>query len=129
MFVLGAVGIGMALLIRRLADQYDVAMAIQRDSARIDELKRLRSDFITSVSHDLKTPLTSVVACLGMLQTYASEHVQGEKRALLANVKRNVDRLEAFIDDLTPASQLTSATVVLEREALDVRDAKQMWSK
>jgi signal transduction histidine kinase len=122
LLVMGAVGIGTALLTRKLASQRDIAAAIQRESTRIDELNRLRGDFIASVSHDLKTPLTSAIASLGLLHMYASDRLEPDEQALLANARRNVDRLGMFIDDLISASQLTSGIMVLEREFLDLRD-------
>jgi signal transduction histidine kinase len=123
MVVLAMVGGGTALLMRRMAAQEEGARAGREEAARLEQLDRLRADFVASVSHDLRTPLTAVRAGLGMLETAAAERLQAEERALLGSARRGAERLGVLIDDLLAYNQFESGTMRLEPAPLDLRAA------
>ncbi|HEY3309550.1 MAG TPA: ATP-binding protein [Desulfuromonadaceae bacterium] len=75
----------------------DVSMA-----ATIDELKR---DFISKVSHELKTPLTSIRGALHFLLEHSSEVGQAEQE-LLSVCYRNTERLMRLISDILTLSKM-----------------------
>jgi PAS domain S-box-containing protein len=87
----------------------------------IAELDRVRTEFIASVSHDLRTPLTAARAGLGMLETSSAERLEAAERQLLNNARRNVERLRSLIDDLLSLNQVDAGTLQLDRERLDLR--------
>jgi PAS domain S-box-containing protein len=94
----------------------------QRDATeRLTELDRLRTEFIGSVSHDLRTPLTAALAGLGLFEASTAERLAPAQRQLLANVRRNVERLRLLIDDLLALNQVEAGAVQLECEPLDLR--------
>ncbi|MGD9890208.1 MAG: sensor histidine kinase [Dehalococcoidia bacterium] len=119
--VLSLVGVGMAILSRRLALEQATGRAAQLESERLAELNRLRSEFISTISHDLRTPLTATRAGLGMLETSMVDRLQPDEKDLLGNARRNVDRLALLIDDLLAFNQLEAGTLQLDREPLDLR--------
>jgi signal transduction histidine kinase len=121
MVVLTMVGVGTAVLTQRLARQETVARSMREEAARLEELDRLRSEFVASASHDLRTPLTAAQAGLGFLDDSAAERLRPDERDLLANARRNVDRLGALIDDLLTANQLEAGALRLDREPFDLR--------
>jgi PAS domain S-box-containing protein len=91
------------------------------ESERLAELDKLRTDFISTVSHDLRTPLTAIRAALGMLDTSSSERLRPEEQSLMRNTRRNVERLKMLIDDLLTLSQLKAGALHLDREPVDLR--------
>ena len=119
--VLTMVGVGTAVLTRRLTRQEEAARASRDEAERLEALDRLRDDFIASVSHDLRTPLTAIRAGLGLLETSGIERLQPEQRELLANTRRNTERLSFLIDDLLAYNQLQAGTLRLNLETLDLR--------
>lgn len=119
--VLGLVGVGMGTLTRRLASEQDAARTMVDAATRLEELDRLRADFVASVSHDLRTPLTATRAALGLLDTTANDRLSPDERDWLANARRNVGRLGLLIDDLLAHNQLAAGTLRLDREPLDIR--------
>jgi len=119
--VLGLVGIGMGTLTRRLASEQDAARTMIDEAARLEELDRLRAEFVATVSHDLRTPLTAAHAALGLLDATAIDRLGSEERDWLANARRNVGRLGLLIDDLLAHNQLAAGTLPLDREPLDLR--------
>ena len=121
MVVLAMVGIGTAVLVRRLTWQEAATRSLRDEATRLAELERLRADFVASVSHDLRTPLTAAQAGLGFLATSAGDRLRPDERDLLGNVRRNVERLGVLIDDLLATNQLTAGVLRLQSEPLDLR--------
>ncbi len=119
--VLALVGVGSAVTARRLARELVQAHGLRTEAERLAELDRLRDDFIASISHDLRTPLTAARAGLGLLQSHMGDQIQPEDESLWTNVRRNIDRLGRLIDDLIISNQLKAGTLELDQEALDLR--------
>ena len=119
--LLALVGVGMAIVIRRLRLEQEEGRSVRDEAERLEELDRARSDFVSNVSHELRTPLTAASAGLGMLDTSARDRLRPDERALVDNARRNVERLAEQIDDLLAYNQLEAGTLHLEREPLDLR--------
>ena len=119
--MLALVGIGMALVTRRLVMEQAAARAVQNTAVHLEELDRLRSHFVSNVSHELRTPLTAARAGLGLLEASVIDRLRGEEAELLDNARRNIERLNVLIDDLLAHNQLESGTLSLVPETLDLR--------
>ena len=66
---------------------------------RTVETDRLRTALLTSISHDLKTPLASVLGAAGTLRDLSAKLTDAEKADLLATVIDESERLNRFIAD------------------------------
>lgn len=119
--MLGLVGGGMAVLTRRLTLEHETTRAIRDEAERLEQLDQIRADFISTVSHDLRTPLTAARAGLGLLETSALERLRPDEQRLLGNVRRNIGYLNVLIDDLLAFNQLEAGALGLDREPLDLR--------
>jgi signal transduction histidine kinase len=119
--VLLMVGVGTALLTRRLSLEQQAAESMRSEAARLEELDRLRGTFISSVSHDLRTPLTAARAALGMLDLSAGDRLRADEHGLLRNGRRNIERLSFLIDDLLALNQLDAGALRLDRRQFDLR--------
>jgi two-component system sensor histidine kinase KdpD len=105
-------------LLDALVDQG--ALAIERvllveDMDRVKrtmESERLRSALLTSISHDLKTPLASVLGAASTMRDLASGLSEQEKHDLLATVIDESERLNRFIANLLDMTKLESGAVV-----------------
>ncbi len=106
---------------RRLLDALrdQGALAIERvrlveDMDRVEraaETERLRSALLTSISHDLKTPLAAVLGAAGALRDLGDKLREGEKADLLATVIDESERLNRFIANLLDMTKLESGAV------------------
>ena len=119
--ILSLVGIGTAVLCQQLVREAAAARSSRDEAERLAELDRLRSEFIASISHELRTPLTANQASLGLLELSASDRLTADERQLLANARRNAERLKLLIDDLIAFNQLEAGALQLDHEPLDVR--------
>ncbi|MEP9399741.1 sensor histidine kinase KdpD [Mesorhizobium sp. KR2-14] len=106
---------------RRLMDALtdQSALAIERvhlvedlDNARLAvEADRLRSALLTSISHDLKTPLAAIMGAAGMLKEFSSALEAPAKEELLGTVLDEAERLNRFIANLLDMTRLESGAV------------------
>lgn len=122
LIILAIAGVGMRLLTARVETGQRQASEQALRATRIAERDRARTDFIATVSHELRTPLTATHAGLALLSASGGERFTEPERELLANSRRNVDRLGRLIDDLLAMNQLDAGTLRLEVEPLDLRD-------
>jgi two-component system sensor histidine kinase KdpD len=105
-------------LLDALVDQG--ALAIERvllveDMDRVKrtvESDRLRGALLTSISHDLKTPLASVLGAASTMRDLAGALSDTEKRDLLATVIDESERLNRFIANLLDMTKLESGAIV-----------------
>jgi signal transduction histidine kinase len=67
--VLLLIGVGTATFARQLAHEQEQTGSHRAEAERLAELDRLRNEFVSIISHDLRTPLTAASAGLGMLET------------------------------------------------------------
>ena len=83
--------------------------------------ERMKTDLIANVSHDLKTPLTSIVSYVDLLKQEldTSEGVSDSARDYIGVLERQSDRLKKLIEDLVEASKASSGTLNLQMEPLD----------
>jgi two-component system, OmpR family, sensor histidine kinase KdpD len=115
-------------LLDALADQG--ALAIERvqlveDMDRVQrtaETERLRTALLTSISHDLKTPLASVLGSAGTLRELNDKLSDSEKAELLATIIEESERLNRFIANLLDMTRLESGAVTPKLAPHDVSE-------
>jgi two-component system phosphate regulon sensor histidine kinase PhoR len=81
------------------------AVIVLNDVTRLKRLETMRRDFVANVSHELKTPITSIKGFVETLISGAMDKPEDNKR-FLGIVASQADRLNAIIDDLLSLSQL-----------------------
>ena len=106
---------------RRLLDALmdQAALAIERvclvddldQAKRRVEADRLRSALLTSISHDLRTPLAAIIGAAQMLKSFPSELTDQSKTELLATLLEESERLNRFIANLLDMTKLESGFI------------------
>jgi two-component system phosphate regulon sensor histidine kinase PhoR len=104
----------------------------------IDQLKeqeKFRREFLSNISHELKTPLFAIQGYIEVLQEGDIEDPELSRR-FLEKASKNVDRLAAFIKDLDAISKLESGEIPVKYEKFDlvelineVNDSLELKSK
>jgi signal transduction histidine kinase len=94
---------------------------LQRSFARQRELEQARRDLIAAVSHDLRTPLTSIRA---MIEALADEVVAEPEmvQRYYGTIRSQIQNLSGLINDLFELSQLETGQVQLAVEAVNMND-------
>jgi two-component system, OmpR family, phosphate regulon sensor histidine kinase PhoR len=90
------------------------AVIVLNDVSRLRQLENMRRDFAANVSHELKTPITSIK---GFVETLldGAVHDPGDAERFLRIIARQADRLNAIIEDLLSLSRIEK-----EAEAADI---------
>ena len=81
------------------------ALIVMNDMTHIRRLEQVRSDFVANVSHELKTPVTSIKGFIETLLDGAMEKPEDRQR-FLEIIARQTDRLNSIIDDLLMLSRV-----------------------
>lgn len=81
------------------------AVMVLHDVTEIRRLENVRRDFVANVSHELKTPITTIKGFVETLQDGALNEPEQASR-FLSIIARNADRLHAIIEDLLSLSRL-----------------------
>lgn len=84
-------------------------LVVLNDMTRLRKLENLRRDFVANVSHELKTPITSIQGYVETLLDGALENPEDARR-FLEVVARQTSRLDAIIDDLLMLSRIELTT-------------------
>jgi signal transduction histidine kinase len=88
----------------------DLASALNQMAAQLDSLENLRREFVANVSHELKTPVTTIKGFIETLLEGAKDDPDDLQR-FLEIISRQSDRLASIIDDLLTLSRLESAPI------------------
>lgn len=89
-------------------------------ASQIEQLKseRLKTELITNVSHDLRTPLTSIISYTELLK--GPDVSTEDQNSYIEIIDRKAKRLKVLIDDLFEASKMASGNLELVKEKVDL---------
>ncbi len=90
------------------------------ETAVKEEVKsqRMKTELITNVSHDLKTPLTAIITYVDLLKK--EDLSEEERRSYIQVLEQKSARLKTLIEDLFEVSKATSGNIIINAEPLDL---------
>jgi two-component system, OmpR family, sensor histidine kinase KdpD len=115
-------------LARSLCDQAAIALdrtklvADLEQASLVSETEQLRSALLSSVSHDLRTPLASIIGSTTSLLEYGESFSVENRKELLATVVEEAQRLDRHIQNLLDMTRLGQGTLTLKRDWVDLHD-------
>lgn len=115
-------------LFHALADQAAVAidrirLAQEIEAARlVAETERLRSALLTSISHDLRTPLASIIGAVTSLRSYGVAYDEAARQELMTTILEEAERLNRFVGNLLDMTRLESGSLSPKLEAVELTD-------
>jgi two-component system sensor histidine kinase KdpD len=115
-------------LFRALVDQAAVAiervaLARRLEAARVEaERERLLAALLASVSHDLRTPLASIVGAISSLRSYGGSYDAAVREELLATAQEEAERLDGFVGNILDLARLDSGAVEIRRGPVDLAE-------
>jgi K+-sensing histidine kinase KdpD len=93
----------------------------RKASARLADLDERRREFLATITHDLKTPLTSILGYVKLLQRASDRLSSDEAREFTEVIERQGQRILEMVEQLIMATRLEEGAPTLTREALDLR--------
>lgn len=104
----------------------DIAGGLSNAIEQSLKSERLKTELITNVSHDIKTPLTSIINYVDLLK---KEKMPNEKATeYLMILDNKSQRLKKLTEDLVEASKASSGNIKLNKEKLNVKELVQQVS-
>lgn len=88
-----------------------------------DEADKLRVAMLTSLSHDLRTPLASILGAASSLRAYGAMYDAGKQQELAVTIEEESRRLDRFVGNLLDMSRLEAGVVGVKHETIDVAEA------
>ncbi|MFG6595156.1 ATP-binding protein [Sulfitobacter sp. 1A13368] len=92
------------------------------DISDIINEERMKSEFISMVSHELRSPLTSIKGSMGLLLSRAAGELPSKARALLEISHRNADRLVLIINDILDLEKIANGRLEFNLEEVDIAE-------
>jgi len=106
-----------AVAVERVRLSHDIA-----DARLVAETERLRAALLTSLSHDLKTPLASIIGAVTSLQQYDKLYDEASKQSLVSTIHDEAERLNRFIANLLDMTRLESGSLKPSQEPVDLSE-------
>jgi two-component system sensor histidine kinase KdpD len=108
----------------------DIGLALERarlaealEDARVQgETERLRSALLSSVSHDLRSPLAAMIGSAGTLASYEQQLSREERQQLIQSILDEGQRLDRYIQNLLDMTRLGHGTLKLKRDWVDANE-------
>jgi len=98
--------------------EVEALAAVQREK----ELSELKSKFVSTASHEFRTPLATMLSSAELLEHYPESLSQDERSNLLQNIQSGAKRMSVMIDDVLDHGRLESGVLKLNPERLDLRE-------
>lgn len=94
-------------------------LSILNDIAKQKELQRMQTDFISNVTHELRTPMTAIKASISTIIDDDESSLNPQQKHILGIASRNIDRLSHLISDLLDFGKGTAGKITLNLKPID----------
>ena len=99
------------------------AVAVFRDITREVESDRLKDEFIGAVSHEVRTPMTSIKGYTQLLSMGSLGPVNDQQREFLQTIYTNAERMISIINDVLDITKIEAGSIEMEMRPLHVAEA------
>lgn len=107
----------------------EATVFVFNDVTQYKELDRMKSEFIAKVSHELKTPLTSLGMALGLLEDDVVGKVNEKQKDLIVSMKEDYDRLNKLVYEILELTKLEANIGKIKFEKIEAHKLAEYVSK
>ena len=104
-----------------ISTELENVIIIMRDYTEIKKSQDLRSDFVANVSHELKTPLTSIKGFLEVIETSAKDDPQMQKKSIKI-MQAQANKMQILIDDLLLLNRIEQQEHIKHRDKVNITE-------
>ena len=98
------------------------AVAVIQDMTPLEEIERLRNEFLAMVSHELRTPLTTIKGCTGIVLGSSDPLDMSEILQYFRMIDEQSDHLRGLVNNLLDLTRIEAGTLSVTPEPTDVKD-------
>lgn len=89
---------------------------------RLEEVAQMKSDFVSTVSHELRSPLTSIIGSLDTVNRPELQPPEPTSQELLLSARRQAGRLQRLIEDLLVVSRIDRGAIPVHFESISLKE-------
>jgi len=106
--------------LRDITDQKKAEILVKNEMKRLKEIDKMKSEFLRRTSHELKTPLVSILGFTNLLLEFHSEKLDYDIASNLNEIKQGCKRLESLIADILKTAELESSAIKPRKKEEDL---------
>ncbi len=106
------------ILVRGQDELGMLSEAFNQMASSLNELDRMKAEFVATASHELTTPLTCIKGFASLLQSGSRGPLTPEQRAILNQLQEQVDQMASFVSQLLDLSRLRAGRVTMNMRTL-----------
>lgn len=95
-------------------------VTVVHDITALKKMDKIKSDFVSMVAHEIKSPMNSVLALVKVIQDGLAGDVTEKQREILGRVSEKIKGLSDLAADLLDLSRIESGLITLEKERLQI---------
>lgn len=96
-------------------------ISVLSDITKQKEVERLKKDFISHMTHEMRTPLVAIKQALSIMLDRTAGDINDQQEKMLHIMHRNMERLSSFVDDLLDVQKLESGKLVINQEVFNLK--------
>lgn len=104
-----------------LTEQKKIENDIKSKNIELERLNQSRAEFVSTISHDLRTPLSAIKESINMVLDGLAGETTEDQRKFLSLANKNLDRLNRLIDDLLDLRKLEAGKMLMNIRPNDIR--------
>jgi signal transduction histidine kinase len=108
--------------LNRLSDHAAIAISNAQLYAAVQQANIAKSDFVSFVSHELKTPMTSIKGYAELLAAGAVGDINDAQSNFLSTIRTNVNRMSTLVSDLADVSRIEAGRIHLEFGSVSIAE-------
>ncbi|MDK2918643.1 MAG: two-component system, NtrC family, sensor histidine kinase KinB [Candidatus Petromonas sp.] len=96
-------------------------VTLMQNITKLKEVDQIKSDFVSTVSHEFRTPLTSISMGVGILLDEIPGQINEDQRELIEAIKEDSERLKNLVSDLLDLSRIESGKIQMDIQSNDIK--------
>jgi len=113
-------GVGLICVCRDVTDRKEMENGIRQSLAKEKELSQLRSNFISTASHEFRTPLTIISSSSSILESYSDRLTEDKKNSHLQRIQSSVNHMVNLLDDVLTVNRAEVNKLDFNPEIVDL---------
>jgi PAS domain S-box-containing protein len=110
------------VVIRNITERKKVEKELFKSIEKEKELNDMKSKFVTMASHEFRTPLSTVLSSVFLLENYTGEELENNKALHLGKIKRSVNNLTQLLNDFISLGKLEEGKIKVSHSEVNVRE-------
>ncbi len=109
------------IVIKNITQQKKTELNLYRSIEKERELSDMKSKFVTMASHEFRTPLSTILSSVFLLESYMGTDLENNKANHLGKIRKSVNNLTALLNDFIQLGKLEEGRVKVNLEPVQVR--------